>query len=190
MPGRSSDMAKTSDDDLPDIKELNPDERLYYRDELRSARYAALADSEGFHEICFALESLGLRLYGRKAALGAYRSRLKQFSKDSVVLSELTQRFPSIFTQFDALFELVLTARNDAMHTGAYPIRLNVPQPTLFAAHKRWVAQQRGRAATKKDRDNAQAAAVFDLLKDRLTDQVSVTRKMPAELKKYLPARR
>lgn len=120
MPDRSSDMAKTSDDDLPDIKELNADERLYYRDELRSARYAALADLEGFHEICFALESLGLRLHGRKADLGTYRRRLKQFSKDSVVLSELTQHFPSTFTQFDALFDLVRTARNDAMHTGVY----------------------------------------------------------------------
>ena len=77
-----------------------------------------------------------------------------------------------------------------AFSDDGYPIRLNVPQPTLFAAHKRWVAQQRGRAAIKKDRDIAQAAAVFDLLKDRLSDQVSVTRKMPAELKKYLPARR
>ena len=113
-------MPTTSDEDMPDTKELIDAERLYYRDELRAARYAALADAEGFHEICFALESLGLRLYGRKADLGTYRRRLKQFSKGSVVLSELTQRFPSMFTQFDALFDLVRTARNDAMHTGVY----------------------------------------------------------------------
>lgn len=104
----------------PKPKKLSDTERLYYRDQLRSARYAALADSEGFLAVCFALESLGLRLTGRKADLGAYQKRLKQIAEDSVVLSELTERFPSTFTHFDALFELVRTARNDAMHTGVY----------------------------------------------------------------------
>lgn len=104
----------------PKPKKLSDAERLYYRDQLRSARYAALADSEGFLSVCFALESLGLRLKGRKADLGTYRSLLKQIAQDSVVLSELTKRFPSTFTHFDALFELVRTARNDAMHSGVY----------------------------------------------------------------------
>lgn len=49
---------------------LQWDERLYHRDQLRAGRYAALADAEGFHEICFALEALGLRLYGEKENLG------------------------------------------------------------------------------------------------------------------------
>lgn len=104
----------------PKPKKLSDTERLYYRDQLRSARYAALADSEGFLSVCFALESLGLRLKGRKADLGNYRRLLKQIAEDSVVLSELTNRFPSTFTHFDALFELVRTARNDAMHSGVY----------------------------------------------------------------------
>lgn len=77
-----------------------------------------------------------------------------------------------------------------AFSDDGYPIRLAVPQPTLFATHKSWVAQQRGRAAAKRDRDRAQAQAVFALLEDRLADQVNVTRKMPAELKAYLPKRR
>lgn len=102
------------------VKTLTADERIYHRDRLRTARYAALADSEGFLTICFALESLGLRLSGSSAALGQYRKFLKQIAGDSIVLSELTEQFPSIFTKFDALFELVLTARNDAMHSGVY----------------------------------------------------------------------
>ncbi len=99
---------------------LNIDERIFYRDQLRAARYAALADSEAFHEICFALESLGMRLHGKKADLGTYRARLKQLARESEVLSQLTESFPSNFTGFDALFESVRVARNDAMHTGVF----------------------------------------------------------------------
>lgn len=53
--------------------ELEPDESVFYRDQLRAARYAALADSEGFREVCYALEGLGLRLHGQKADLGSYK---------------------------------------------------------------------------------------------------------------------
>ena len=38
----------------------------------------------------------------------------------SAVLNELANSFPETFTQFDALYELVRSARNDAMHTGVY----------------------------------------------------------------------
>lgn len=95
-------------------------ERLYYRDQLRAARYAALADSEGFHHICFALEGLGLRLHGQKEAMGAYKNLLAELARDSVVISELSIVRPELFTAFDALFELVKSARNDAMHSGVY----------------------------------------------------------------------
>lgn len=105
---------------MSEPKRLQSDERIFYRDQLRSARYSALADAEGFHEVCYALEALGLRLHGSKAALGEYKRGLKQLSLDSEVLNELTQSYPNIFTAFDALFDLVRTARNDAMHTGVY----------------------------------------------------------------------
>lgn len=104
----------------PELKKLSADERIFYRDLLRAARYAALADSEGFHEVCFALESLGLRLHGKKADLGTYQRSLKKLAKESVVLSEFTEIFPATFTSFDALYDLIRNARNDAMHTGVY----------------------------------------------------------------------
>lgn len=108
--------------DLQNIKSKNltTDERVYYRDLLRKARYAALADSEGFLMICFALESLGLRLCGKMASLGEYEYYFQKITENSIVLNELTTIFPSIFTNFDALFEFVRMARNDLMHTGAY----------------------------------------------------------------------
>ncbi|AKU13313.1 hypothetical protein AzCIB_3420 [Azoarcus sp. CIB] len=95
-------------------------ERLYHRDELRAGRYAALADAEGFHTICFALEALGLRLNGRKAALGAYKTAMSSLAQSSVVLSKLAEIHPERFSRFNSLFDFVKSARNDAMHTGVY----------------------------------------------------------------------
>lgn len=95
-------------------------ERLFHRDRLRAGRYAALADAEGFHEICYALEALGLRLHGAKEALGTYKEKLSELAAESLVLGELSEWFPGWFSRFDALFELVKSARNDAMHSGVY----------------------------------------------------------------------
>lgn len=90
--------------------DLNPDERIYYRDRLRAARYSALADSEGFLAICFALEELGVRALGRQASLHDYRDKL-------VALLSLAEADMQLF---NALYDIVRMARNDAMHTGAY----------------------------------------------------------------------
>lgn len=100
--------------------ELCPSERLYYRDQLRAARYAALADAEGFHSICFALEALGMRLLGHKEALGSYKDKLRILAQKSTYLDQLPSSFPELLKDFDALFKVVKNARNDAMHTGAY----------------------------------------------------------------------
>ena len=95
-------------------------ERLYHRDQLRAARYSALADAEGFHSVCFALEALGLRLLGEKAELGKYEPKLRELSQESVVLTEMSTCYAGIFSKFSPLFDLVRSARNDAMHTGVY----------------------------------------------------------------------
>lgn len=96
------------------------EERLHYRDRLRAARYCALADAEGFGEICFAIEALGLRLRGEEAAMGLYVDQIRPLATASTVLSSLAEDFPVLFTRFDALYETVRLARNDAMHTGVY----------------------------------------------------------------------
>lgn len=103
-----------------EIRELDSKESVYYRDRFREARYAALADAEGFGAICFALESLGLRLLGEQATLERYKPRIADRARKSTVLAELTSRFPARFKPFDALYRTVQTARNDAMHIGAY----------------------------------------------------------------------
>ncbi len=95
-------------------------ERLYHRDQLRAARYAALADAEGFHSVCFALEALGLRLLGKKADLGTYEPKLCELSQHSIVLTQMSAVHPERFSKFAPLYDFVRSARNDAMHTGAY----------------------------------------------------------------------
>ncbi|MEB5967368.1 hypothetical protein [Comamonas testosteroni] len=102
------------------LRELDAKESVYYRDRFREARYAALADAEGFGAICFALESLGLRLLGEQATLERYKPRIATRAQKSTVLKELTVRFPSRFKPFEALYRTVQIARNDAMHIGAY----------------------------------------------------------------------
>lgn len=106
--------------EAPAVSDLQPRERLFYRDRLRAARYAALADAEGFESICFALEALGLRLRGRQEALGLYRENIAPQAIRALVFAELPGAFPLRFKTFEALFSIVLAARNDAMHTGSY----------------------------------------------------------------------
>lgn len=102
------------------VRHLEREERLLDRDRLRSARYAALADAEGFHEVCYAVEALGMRLLGTEATLNKYKPAIKQLAEASTTLATLSVKFPMFFTRFDALYETLRRARNDAMHIGAY----------------------------------------------------------------------
>lgn len=95
-------------------------ERTFLRDRLRSARYSALADSEGFHEVCHAVEALGMRLHGAESTLYGYWPSLRDLAVHSPIFGTLPTQFPAFFTRFDALYETLRRARNDAMHSGSY----------------------------------------------------------------------
>ncbi|MGE4452652.1 hypothetical protein [Castellaniella sp.] len=97
-----------------------PAEVVHYRDCLREARYAALADAEGFEAICFAIESLGLRLLGEQGTLERYKRRIADRAQRSPALTTLAKSHPSRLKSFEALYKSVQAARNDAMHIGAY----------------------------------------------------------------------
>ncbi|MCX4171844.1 MULTISPECIES: hypothetical protein [Paraburkholderia] len=99
---------------------LIPAERVHYRDLLRDARYEALADAEGFESVCFAVERLGMHLYGKMAALGTYQTALRNLAGQSAIFTGLPELFPQLFMPFETLFYAVRQARNDAMHTGVY----------------------------------------------------------------------
>lgn len=110
------------------LPSLSGDERRFYRDRLRAARYAALADSEGFDEICFAVESLGMRLLEKQAALGkgyppkfeGYQCRILELASLVPDREILVKQYPACFSRFYSLYETLRKARNDVMHTGAY----------------------------------------------------------------------
>lgn len=101
-------------------EDIPRDARIALRDRLRAARYAALADAEGFHEICYAIEALGLQLHGAEATLAGYWKGLRELSAHSALFGSLPRQHPEFFTQFDALYETLRRARNDAMHIGSY----------------------------------------------------------------------
>lgn len=61
-----------------------------------------------------------MRLLGCKKDLGTYKDKLRILSQESKYFDQLPSSFPELLKDFDALFEVVKKARNDAMHTGAY----------------------------------------------------------------------
>lgn len=100
--------------------DLSVEARRYFRDELRAARAAALEDAEGFQPIVYAIEQLGSRLTGDAHSLGRYEHALTALADTSPLSAEVPGRHSSWHSTFDALYRLVRTGRNDALHQGAY----------------------------------------------------------------------
>lgn len=91
---------------------------IFFADQLRSARLAALADSEAFDEIIHVVERLGSYLDGKLSFLGNYKAALSNLAQNSW-LAEPPEDFRILVTPFSELYELVRVARNDALHQGA-----------------------------------------------------------------------
>ncbi|WP_353239338.1 hypothetical protein [Limnohabitans sp.] len=98
---------------------LSNSERIHYRDLLREARYGALADAEGFQQVCFAIEALGKRLNPRANGLGSCYSKLRDLVNDAGLLGPQGE-VGGVDKRFDAFFIALRDARNDIAHTGAY----------------------------------------------------------------------
>lgn len=90
----------------------------YFRDDLRAARAAVLADAEAYALPYHALERLGRFLYPKAKNLGAVAEYLEKLADDSP-LSRLGEQWPEFHHPFDALFATARHARNDVMHVGA-----------------------------------------------------------------------
>ncbi|HEX8197969.1 MAG TPA: hypothetical protein VF571_17385 [Pyrinomonadaceae bacterium] len=97
-------------------REINKDNACHFRDEFRYARAVALKDAEGYQEILFALERLGSFLKEEVAVLGRYKDEIKVLAGFSPLSFDCNKVWHSDFT---SLYELVKTARNDALHQGA-----------------------------------------------------------------------
>jgi hypothetical protein len=92
---------------------------IFFRDQLRLGRATAVRDAEGFSEILFALERLGSYLTNRIGTLISYRDEIRSIACRSPLARGIPDSEPLHLT-FDRLYELVMWARNDALHQGAY----------------------------------------------------------------------
>ena len=105
------------------LPHVSIDMRAYFLNQLRDARTQALRDAEGFRDILFALEGLGLVLSGGEAngnpGLGTYRPVLTELAREGALFVD-TDQLEAFHPTFEALYTAVKDARNDAMHQGAY----------------------------------------------------------------------
>jgi len=92
----------------------------HFRDELRDARAVALKDAEAFEQLIFVFERLGVYLSGRIGDLGRYAEPLTREALRSPLAHNIPAVLPDWHADFSTLYQLVRTARNDAMHEGAY----------------------------------------------------------------------
>ena len=93
--------------------------RLYFRDQLRFGRAVAIKDAEGFSEILFVVERLGSFLFKEIGTLKSYSSVLQHLACDSPLSRDLPKAYPGLHLPFYRLYDLIMQARNDALHQGA-----------------------------------------------------------------------
>lgn len=96
-------------------------------DQFRSARLAALADSESFDQVIHVVERLGSYLskeelgdLGKYGSLEKYRPGFIAYVKSRGVAVDDGSQFDRLLTPFETLYDLVKDARNDALHQGAF----------------------------------------------------------------------
>ncbi len=101
-------------------KPLNRETAIFFANELRNARLAALADAQAFDKVIQAVERLGSYITGKQKSLGVYCEALVCLSEKSSLAEEIPKRFRDLLTPFNELYESVRIARNDALHQGAF----------------------------------------------------------------------
>lgn len=111
-------MPSGEDRDPP--KPLNRQTAIFFANQLREARLAALANAEAFGQIIHAVERLGSYIEGKQLVLAKYRDALVCLAEKSGLAEEIPNQFRGLLTPFCELYELVRIARNDASHQGAF----------------------------------------------------------------------
>ncbi len=102
------------------IPPISQDAAAHFRNELRAARALVLGNAEGFDEILFVVERMGIHLTGSVSNLGAYEGKIAEIAELSPLASDLPNKPGALFADFRRLYNIVKDARNDALHVGAY----------------------------------------------------------------------
>ena len=100
--------------------DLTTEQQIDFRNQFRRGRAIAYKDAENFHELLYALERLGLVLTGPKTGLTGYGDALKRLAASSALACEIPDENRAYHSPFDTLFSEIVSARNDAMHEGAF----------------------------------------------------------------------
>ena len=105
----------------PGVEALRCEVALYFRNEFRGARAAALKDAEGYQRVLFAVERLGAYLTEKQLTLGGYKDHIvKLVACHHPLGKELPDSCKDYHIEFSKLYQMVMTERNDALHQGAF----------------------------------------------------------------------
>jgi hypothetical protein len=99
-------------------KQLSNEAKLYFRDEIRLAIAKAQKDAEGYQDILFTIEKLGMVMSGKIRDLGKYKDCLSQLVKESSPREAYVTQLHKWHLPFEELYDIVREARNDALHSG------------------------------------------------------------------------
>jgi hypothetical protein len=99
---------------------MNQKESIHFRDEFREARAKALNDAEGFDSLLFALERLGRFLHRGKGNLGKFETLITELASQSPLAQTIPAQWHEFHTPFDLLYAQLRSARNAALHEGAF----------------------------------------------------------------------
>jgi CBS domain-containing protein len=98
---------------------LTPEEKRFFREQLRRARAQVLGDSESFESIVRVIEQLGRFLKPGGNGFAKFRQVLGDVASRSALSQEVPKQFPGYHLPFPSLFERVREGRNSAVHEGA-----------------------------------------------------------------------
>lgn len=101
-------------------RDLQPEEKQFYLDLLRTARAVALEDAEGFQEVVRFFELIGQQVHGSAQGLAHYKSDLCALAEKSPLSSYIGRNYPAYHTNFSVLFDEFRRARNEFVHEGAH----------------------------------------------------------------------
>jgi hypothetical protein len=105
---------------------LDQEVALHFRDQLRTARAAALRDAEAFQEIVFVLERLGAYVSNERGSLWSYGPKIQDLVAHCPMAKDVPQQLPQFHQSFDVKYDIIRVARNAALHEGARARHLTV----------------------------------------------------------------
>jgi hypothetical protein len=140
------------------VTSIPPEVGVYFRDQLRRSRAAALLDAEAWHGIVVVLEQLGAVLSPGASGLGAVEPSIRELAERSALAADIPEMYRHLHTPFADLYRLVRRSRNAALHEGAFARRLTTHAVELSLIVEDALSHPAMRLSDYMVRDPVQAA--------------------------------